>query len=175
MKPNKGGVAAIRRQLSANMRTAGLDYAESLPETQIVDLRTISFSFRILDRGTVFKDSLNHITESILARSASIQASKLAAACAYYLCEEVFGAYKGKGDGQSPPALTSFARRCDLVTRGDEALPLTCRTYVSWCPVPLQLVTSQQQVGHSTECGRRGPDMTTEPLVGRVVSSQKRP
>jgi retron-type reverse transcriptase len=58
---------------------------------------------------------------------------------------------------------------------GATPLPLTCRTYVSWCPVPLQLVTSQQQVGHSTECGRRGPDMTTEPLVGRVVSSQKRP
>jgi hypothetical protein len=59
--------------------------------------------------------------------------------------------------------------------RAADPLPLTCRTYVSWCPVPLQLVTSQQQIGHRTECGRRGADMTTEPLVGRVVSSQKRP
>src|SRR5271157_965171 len=59
--------------------------------------------------------------------------------------------------------------------RGRYPLPLTCRTYVSWCPVPLQLVTGQQQVGHRTECGCRGADMTTEPLVGRVVSSQKRP
>ena len=124
MKPNNDDVAADRRRLTEIMPIAGLDYAEKLSETQIVDLRTISFSFRILDRGTVFKDSLNHITESILARSASIQASKLVAACAYYLCEEVFGAYKGMGDEQSPPALTSFARRCDLVTRGDEVMRL---------------------------------------------------
>lgn len=124
MKPNSEDVAATRRRLNANMHIAGLDYAENLSETQIVDLRTISFSFRILDRGTAPKESLNHITESLVARSASIQMSKLAAACAYYLSEEVLGAYKRKRDGQSPPVLTSFARRCDLVTRGDEVMRL---------------------------------------------------
>src|SRR5271163_3749183 len=124
MKPNNEDVVAIRRRLTANMRIADLDYAENLSETRIVDLRTISFSFRILDRGTPYKESLNHITESLVSRSASIQASKLAAACAYYLCEEVLGAYEGMRDGQSPPVLTLFARRCDLVTGGDEVMRL---------------------------------------------------
>ncbi|MGH3200838.1 MAG: CHAT domain-containing protein [Streptosporangiaceae bacterium] len=123
MKPNND-VADLRRRLTENMRIVGLDYAENTSESHIVDLRTISFSFGILDRGRPFKESLNHITESILARSASIQVSKLAAACAYYLCEEVLGAYKIMRDGQSPPELTAFARRCDLVTGGDEVMRL---------------------------------------------------
>ena len=113
-----------RRQWEELMPKARLDYAENLSEVQITDLRTIGLSYKILDRGAVYDESLNHIVESIGARSESILASKLAASCAYFLCEEVIGAYQRIDDGQPSAAVVAFARRCHLATKSDEVMRL---------------------------------------------------
>jgi hypothetical protein len=124
MKSGNEDVQATRRRWEALMPKAHLDYAENLPGVHATDLRTIGSSYRILDRGALFEDGLNHIVESIVARAASIQASKLAASCAYFLCEEVIDAYQRMGDGKSPAVLAAFARRCDLATTSDEVMRL---------------------------------------------------
>lgn len=116
---------AAKLQLSAAMRIAGLSYAKDLPEEHVTDLRIIGSLFRILDRRPAGQDDgLDHVVESVVARSASIGASKLVAACAYYLCDDAIRAYREIGVGQVPPVLSTLAGSCDLVTRRSDSTRL---------------------------------------------------
>ena len=129
MTPANRGLRAARLQLAAAMRLTDLDYARNLGEEHVVDLRTVDSSFRVLDGQPLpYEESLDHIAESVLARSGSIQASKLVAACAYYLCQETISGYLSIRDRRASPALISFADRCDRLTGGKDDI----RLFILW-------------------------------------------
>ena len=170
MTPANRGLRAARLQLAAAMRLADLDYARNLGEEHVVDLRTVDSSFRILDGQPLpYEESLDHIAESVLARSGSIQASKLVAACAYYLCQETISGYLSIRDRRASPALTSFARRCDRLTGGKD----DARLFILWSSLqggfkearPAVIAAIARSIGSSCAMPQRGKGWLTPCLA----------
>ena len=170
MTPANRGLRAARLQLAATMRITGLDYARNLGEEHVVDLRTVDSSFRILDGQPLpYEESLDHIAESVLARSGSIQASKLVAACAYYLCQETISGYLSIRDRRASPALTSFARRCDRLTGGKD----DTRMFILWSSLqggfkevgPAVIAAIARSIGSSCAMPQRGKSWLTPCLA----------
>ena len=170
MTPANRGLRAARLQLAAAMRITGLDYARNLGEEHVVDLRTVDSSFRILDGQPLpYEESLDHIAESVLARSGSIQASKLVAACADYLCQETISGYLSIRDRRASPALTSFARRCDRLTGGKD----DTRMFILWSSLqggfkevgPAVIAAIARSIGSSCAMPQRGKGWLTPSLA----------
>lgn len=116
MSLNKNVRRSARKLILDSYRqTAKIDSIIELDDSQLVDLRVISSGFRIVTRSAVDRGGVDHAAESLLSRTQSAAASKLVAACAYYLCCELLNSYERSGD-PAPAGLTSFMRRCDLMT-----------------------------------------------------------
>ena len=91
----------------------------ALSPDQLTDLRVVCEGFAILDRPPVFDSGLDHVSDIITARTASILSSVLVATCAYYLCCELPAAYEGVG-GSCPSAARSLAGQCAALTAGSD-------------------------------------------------------
>jgi hypothetical protein len=170
MTPDNRRLRAARLQLAAATRLAGFDYARNLREEHIVNLRTIDSSFRILDSQPLpYEESLDHIAESVLVRSGSIQESKLVAACAYYLCQETISGYLPIRDRRASPALISFARRCDRLTGGKD----DTRLFIFWSSLqggfkearPAVIAAIARSIGSSCAMPQRGMGWLTPCLA----------